>query len=327
MSNDIALTEKKDLDVAESLGIEINIFRALRYSLFPDLKIPDWSFGLYLAACKAKNYDPLKKPYHIVMMNRNIQTKKGSEPIWESYPVIMPSIMSYRTDGIRTNTFMGMSLAKYGDIKTEKFLDVTVEYPEWCEMELYKLAPNGQTITIPARLYWKECYATQNSKTSVPNDMWKKRTRAQLEKCTEALCWRKGYPEEMGNIPTYEEMEGRNSIDELPGEKEINPLEKKLESGTPLSQTYSVDENELLKYIDKIKNSTELDLLQIAYKNAKAFVNGDKSASNEISKATRARKSELEASKKKKDEPVTETQSNSEWMKGYDGETQKENIA
>jgi phage recombination protein Bet len=314
---EIVKLDMEETAIAETLGIDLTLFRSLRYSLFPDPSIPLWAFGLYLAACKVKGYDPMKKFYHIVMMSRNTEKDKKKEPQWEKYPVIMPGIGSYRKDGVDTGTFMGMSLPEFGQIVTKKFTDsynnsVTIEFPEWCKMTLKKLAPNGDVIEIPAILYWEECYATKSASSPIPNDMWVKRKRAQLEKCVEALCWRKGYPEECGAIPTFDEMEGRQTMDDTVIEKDITPVQKALEAGIGLSQQDKVDPDELLKYLDKIKNADALDLLQLAYKDAKQFTKGDKEASDEVSKLTRERKLQLEENKRKPVPPVTQT--NAEWL-------------
>ena len=59
-----------------------------------------------------------------------------------------------------------------------------------------------------AKVYWEETYATIG-KTDVPNEMWEKRPRGQLDKCVEAAALRKAFPEELGNTYAAEEMEGR----------------------------------------------------------------------------------------------------------------------
>lgn len=287
MLNDLATMQKKDSEIAESLGIQIDIYRSLRYSLFPDTSIPDYAFGLYMAACLAKNYDPLKKPYHVVMMTRNVEKDRKKEPIWEKYPVIMPGIISYRIDAIRTGTFHGISDVEFGVIISEKLGGVEVKYPEWARIIIYKKIGN-EVISIPAKLYWKECYATTKKDTDAPNDMWKKRPRAQLEKCCEALAYRKGFPEETGAIPTMEEMEGRNSIDELPGEKDITPETGKPEQH-PLSQSFTVDEDIIRIHAMAIENCKDWEELKQVYIDAKAATKGDREASNKISKLTKER--------------------------------------
>ena len=64
-----------------------------------------------------------------------------------------------------------------------------------------------------AKVYWEETYASIG-KTDIPNDMWGKRPRGQLDKCVEAAALRKAFPEELGNTYAAEEMEGR-TIDGL----------------------------------------------------------------------------------------------------------------
>lgn len=315
MSHEIAVRQDKDIQIAQQLGIDIDIYACLRYSLFPDKKIPDAAFGMYMAYCRAKNYDPIKKPIHITMMNRNIASR-GQEPVWESNPVILPGIISYRIDAQRTGTFYGISDAEFGPMITEKLGQKNVTYPEWCRIVIYKKI-GDEIREIPAKLYWKECYVTKDKNTEEPNDMWMKRKRAQLEKCCESLAYRKGFPEEVGALPTMDEMEGRREMDELPGEKDITPTEKLLE-GTPLSKSFTMETDLLNKHLDIINNCMDKQLLRIAYDAAKLDAAGDKTASNEISLKTKDRQDYLNqlATNVKKTETAAEKEDT--WGDEYD---------
>jgi phage recombination protein Bet len=320
MSNDIAILEEKDLQIADKLGIEIELYRALRYSLFPDKKIPDYAFGLYLAYCKAKGYDPMRKPFHIVMFNRNTAAK-GKEPVWENYPVVMPGIVSYRIDANRTGTFYGISDSQFGPVITENLGSLKFTYPEWCRIVIYKKI-GDKIVEIPATLYFKECYATKDKNSEQPNEMWQKRPRYMLEKCTEAACYRKGFPEETGSIPTYDEMEGRDTMEDLPGEKDIT--EESKQASKPLSLSYTVDEDTLNKHLDLIKNSRDKDTLQIAYNDAMTFSKGDKMARNEIVRIKNERKLYIEQLQPKPVEQKTETiPAQDEWLDAYNGKESK----
>jgi hypothetical protein len=66
----------------------------------------------------------------------------------------------------------------------------------------------GDRCAYHAKVFWEETYATVG-KSEVPNDMWAKRPRGQLDKCVEAAALRKAFPEELGNTYAAEEMEGR----------------------------------------------------------------------------------------------------------------------
>lgn len=320
MSNELLIKQKKDVEIAETLSIDVDIYRALRYSLFPDDSIPEYAFGLYLAACKAKNYDPLKKPYHIVMMNINVNPNKKAEPIWEKRPTIMPGIISLRIDAERTNKFAGMSETEFGPMITEKFVDKTVCYPEWAKLTVYKMF-NGIRIEIPAKLYWKECYGVSKKGSTIPNDMWTKRPRAMLEKCVNAHALRIAFSEEIGGMHTPDEL--REPMDE-PIEKDVTPDRKLLENA-PISQQNETDNEALQQQLDAINNCMSWDELKAVYTQAKEAVKGDKNASNKISKATKERQDYIRQLKveeeKPKEEPKPE-QSNDEFLKAYDAGTQ-----
>jgi hypothetical protein len=80
-----------------------------------------------------------------------------------------------------------------------------VTFPEWCQITVYRLL-EGQRIAFPGpRVYWLETYATAFAKSDLPNEMWKDRSRGQLEKCAEAAALRKAFPEELGADYTIDE--------------------------------------------------------------------------------------------------------------------------
>jgi hypothetical protein len=64
-----------------------------------------------------------------------------------------------------------------------------------------------------------ETYARQGA-SELPNSMWAKRTRGQIEKCAEAGALRKAFPEELGNEYSAEEMEGQRFWHEM---RDITP--------------------------------------------------------------------------------------------------------
>jgi phage recombination protein Bet len=319
MSNELVVSQQKEIEVAEKLGVEPDIYRALKYSLFPDAN--DISIGMYLAYCRAKNYDPIKKPMHIVPIGCKTGRKdENGKEIYENRDVIMPGINSYRIDAMRTGQFYGISDPQFGPMITKKFgkNNVEVTFPEWCRIVIYKKI-GDQIREIPATLYWIECYSTLSAFTDEPNRMWKKRPRAQLEKCCEALAYRKGFPEEVGAMPTHDEMEGKQTMDDLPGEKDITPEKKQLEQ-TPISQSLRVNEEELFKYLDAINNCENLATLKDAYMEAMKFAKGDKLAVNKVAETKNERKKYLDQVAKVLKENPPPTQDNKEWLDAYNGE-------
>jgi phage recombination protein Bet len=191
---------------------DANIYHTLKNSIYPGAK--DESIGMVLAYCTAKKYDPLAKAVHIVPMKvktgKKAKSSKGYDyDVKEDRDVIMPGIASYRIDATRTGAYAGMTEPEFGSMITEKLGNEDFTFPEWCKVTVKKLL-NGQIVEFTALEFWIENYATAGNDTTAPNAMWKKRKRGQLAKCTEAQALRKAFPDAVGNVPTFEEMEGKN---------------------------------------------------------------------------------------------------------------------
>lgn len=178
---------------------------ALKTSLYPGAS--DASVDLVLSYCKAAGLDPMKKPVHIV-------------PMWDNKSktmrdVVMPGIGLYRTDAARTGQFAGMSEPEFGPLVTERVGNLDVTFPEWCKVTVYRQLPSGHIAEFTAVEYWIENYAIKGGKDQdqSPNQMWSKRKRGQLAKCTQAQALRMAFPEATGAGPTAEEMEGKAIIE------------------------------------------------------------------------------------------------------------------
>jgi phage recombination protein Bet len=185
------------------------IYNALKNSVYPGAS--DDSIAMVLAYCKSKKYDPLAKVCHIVPMN--VKDSKTGRYDWRE--VILPGIAGYRIDAHRTGTYVGLSEPEFGPMITENLGGKEITYPEWCKITAKKRMPDGFIAEFTATEYWKENYATKGKDkatgqvSTAPNVMWEKRGRGQLVKCTEAQILRKMFPEAVGNLPTFEEMEGK----------------------------------------------------------------------------------------------------------------------
>lgn len=181
----------------------------LESSLYPGASHD--SIRMVLGYCKAAGLDPMLKPVHIV-------------PMWDKArnamrDVVMPGIGLYRVTAARSN-HAGTSDPEFGPDATENIGGVTVTYPIWCRVTVYKLV-DGEPRAFSARELWKENYATKGKETC-PNAMWTKRPYGQLAKCAEAQALRKAFPE-VGSQPTAEEMEG-GDIGEKPAKaREVKP--------------------------------------------------------------------------------------------------------
>lgn len=204
----------------ERFGIDQSAWRALVEAVFPAARTAEGVL-LALSYCRARKLDPFKRPVHVV-------------PIWDSQrrvyvESVWPGIGELRTTAFRTGNYAGSDAAAFGPDVTEVFkgrvkagkdswkdVSVTVAFPEWCQFTVYRLLPNGHRAAIPGpRVYWRETFAKQG-KADVPNEMWAKRPRGQLEKCAEAAALRRAFPEEIGNDLAAEEVAGQ-SMETLSG--------------------------------------------------------------------------------------------------------------
>lgn len=170
---------------------------------------------LALAYCKANNLNIWRKPVHIVPMWSKAK-REYVEQVWEGYN-------SFLTIAHRTDSFAGMDEPEFGPDKTVTFTarferrnsnepierQVTVTYPEWCVVRVYRLTKNGR-FPYPGKVHWRQTFATTYTVdgNEFPTEMWIKRAHDQLAKCATVAGLRLAFPEEM---PAYcaEEMSGR----------------------------------------------------------------------------------------------------------------------
>jgi phage recombination protein Bet len=202
-----ALQTKEQLDNA--------VWQALKNSVYPGAK--DESILMVVEYCKAGGLDPLQKPVHLVpMWIVDKKTGKG-----EMRDVVMPGIGLYRTQASRTGQYAGMTEPEFGEDVTETLGGVKITYPKWCKITIKKMI-NGNIIEFSAKEYWKENYATAGKDSEAPNAMWKKRPYGQLAKCSEGQALRKAFPE-LGSLPTAEEMEGKQFMEDVTPTKAVLP--------------------------------------------------------------------------------------------------------
>lgn len=202
MSKSVAVWGEKHPQLAQR-GIDESTWNALTSSVYPGAK-PE-SIVMAIDYCRARQFDILLKPVHIVPM----QVKTGRDYVWRD--VVMPGIGLYRIQADRSGTYAGADEPEFGPDITRIFKDgerdVEVTFPQWCKMTVYKLV-NGQRVAFTSKEYWLENYATAGKGSTAPNSMWKKRPYAQLGKCVEAQCLRKAWPE-IGSEATADEMHGK----------------------------------------------------------------------------------------------------------------------
>jgi phage recombination protein Bet len=212
--NAVAQIQPSRLPISPAIAREFDIqpteWRVLVDQLFPAAKSVE-SVMMALAYCRKRNLDIFKKPVHIVPM---WSAAKGQmvETVW-------PGIAEIRTTASRTGEYAGIDAVEFGPMVERTFTgtigkgqreeNVTkkVRFPEWASVVVYRMV-GGERCAYHAKVFWEETFATIG-KSEVPNDMWAKRPRGQLDKCVEAAALRKAFPEELGNTYAAEEMEGR----------------------------------------------------------------------------------------------------------------------
>lgn len=215
--NAVAQIQPSRLPIAPAIAKEFDIqpteWRVLVDQIFPSAKSVE-SVMMALAYCRKRNLDIFKKPVHIVPMWSSAK-RQMVETVW-------PGIAEIRTTASRTGQYAGIDAVEFGPVVDRSFTGQTggnnsetitkkVRFPEWASVVVYRLVA-GVRCAYHAKVYWEETYATMG-KSDVPNEMWAKRPRGQLDKCVEAAALRKAFPEELGNIYAAEEMEGREIND------------------------------------------------------------------------------------------------------------------
>jgi len=224
-SNNVPALAPSRLPISPAVAKEFEIgpteWRVLVDQIFPAAKSVE-AVMMALAYCRKRNLDIFKKPVHIVPMWSSAK-RAMVETVW-------PGIAEIRTTAARTGQYAGIDAVEFGPMVERTFSGQTggnnteivtkkVNYPEWASVVVYRITA-GVKCAYHAKVYWEETYATMG-KSDVPNEMWGKRPRGQLDKCVEAAALRKAFPEELGNVYAAEEMEGREIVEGVTIEHEV----------------------------------------------------------------------------------------------------------
>ncbi len=202
-------------DTLKRYNINDEGWRTIVEAIFPAAKTPA-AVMMALEYCAQRKLDVFKRPVHIVTIY-NSALKKMVETVW-------PGIAELRMTAMRTGQYGGMDVPTFGPVvkraftgRSRKFndhgdaswetIEATVEFPEWCQITVYRVLA-GNRIPFPGpRVTWTETYAYITNNCPVPNSMWQKRPGGQLEKCAEAAALRRAFPEELGNEMSVDEVE------------------------------------------------------------------------------------------------------------------------
>lgn len=190
----------------EAFGISQSDWIVLTDVIFPNATSSP-AVMLALRYCKARELDIMKKVVNIVPMY--------SKALGKMVDTIWPGIAEVRITATRTGDYAGRDAEVFGPTITKKFAkgegkgEDEVEFPEWCQLTVYKIVHGLRCAFVGPKVFWEEAYATESRASKAPNEMWNDRRHGQLSKCSEAAALRAAFPEETGGQMTAEEMHGR----------------------------------------------------------------------------------------------------------------------
>lgn len=245
--------------IAKEFEVGPTEWRVLVDQIFPAAKSVE-AVMMALSYCRKRNLDIFKKPVHIVPM---WSSAKGQmvETVW-------PGIAEIRTTASRTGEYAGIDAVEFGPMIERKFtgqvgkrgqeetVTKTVRFPEWASVVVYRMI-GGSKCSYHAKVFWEETFATVG-KSDLPNDMWAKRPRGQLDKCVEAAALRKAFPEELGNTYAAEEMEGRTIDHDMPERTAPTPPTPPRPPAPPTAkQAATVDTGEVIEDAEIVRESGE----------------------------------------------------------------------
>lgn len=175
-------------------------------------------FALFLHVCHVRHLDPLQRQVHAVKR----RTKDGDQ--WVEKMTIQTGIDGYRAIANRTGLYMPSD--KEARIESSSKDNSDLRVTMWVK-KYHPLSASWHEFSACA--YYREfvqTYKDQGGK-HVPNSMWLKMPVNQLTKCAEALALRKGWPEELGQIYTDEEMQQADSTVFLPPDPQTKSQQNK----------------------------------------------------------------------------------------------------
>lgn len=179
-------------DVAPE-GIDPIVWRTATKSMYPGIS-PE-TIAMAIDLCKKDNVDIRMKTLHII--NRG-----GVEKI-------EPSVAHYRILAKRTGRHIRTEVTEWGPL-----LDVRgIKTPEFCTITIWEWNPHTKQPEPWPHTEWFSERDTQSP-------LWKKSPRGMLQVRTESLALRKVFPDELGGLYTFEEMEDSSEPSERPS-KEI----------------------------------------------------------------------------------------------------------
>lgn len=203
-------------ELSRDMALTPATWKLLTETVYPSAKTVNGIMQA-VAYCKARNFDVMKRPVHVVPM-WNSQLNREVETVW-------PGIGEFRTTAARTGQWAGTDDVVFGPTVTKGFKDsverdgrngkyvkteevAPFDFPLWAQVTVRKIVAGQVVAFVGPKVLFMETFSGRGG-LNVPNAMWCKRPFGQLEKCAEAAALRRAFPEEIGEQYTAEEMEGR----------------------------------------------------------------------------------------------------------------------
>ena len=262
----------------DKFGIDQGEWKVLIEAVFPNAQTVD-AVCLVLSYCKANKLDVFKKCVHIVPI-WDKKKQKNVETIW-------PGIGLFRTMASRTGVYAGRDATVFGELITKSFPhyiwkdrkkvevpDVTVTFPEFAQVTVYKIVKDVRCAFVGPNVYWEETFASYGS--GAPNAMWQKRPKGQLDKCAEAAALRPAFPDDLGDEYTSDEgpmihqhgiqeqtvktfpeaqAEAETEIDEKAGTEQVATFEEE-KTETVMKPAYAEQKPEHMQPVTKPESKT-----------------------------------------------------------------------
>ncbi len=163
----------------------------------------DAELGFFLRFCASKKLDPFAKQVHLV---KRWDTDLGREVMSIQMGIDGYRVLSQRTDELQYQR--GPEWCGVDGIWTDVWLDE--KNPP--KAARFTVKVKRQEIAITAVALFRE-YA-QKKKDGTLNRMWATMSVGQIAKCAEALCLRRAFPEDLGEVRTHEEMARADNPDD-----------------------------------------------------------------------------------------------------------------
>jgi phage recombination protein Bet len=198
-------------------------------------------FKIFLHVCQKTGLDPFVRQIYAVFRQDYALNKKVMS--------IQTGIDGYRLIAERTGKYAPGQKTTYDYDKDGKMISATAY--------IKKQTSDGTWHEISATAFYSEYVQTTTDKVTkqkIPTKFWQQMPHGQLGKCAEALALRKGFPHEMSNLYTKEEMaQADNHTDFMPIAENVDiVVENREEILGEFVKHYPEDDVPLIKdFLDK----------------------------------------------------------------------------